>query len=545
MSASDITPAAGFLDLPRELLVDILRYLQHDDIARCRMVCNTLNSIVYDNVSLLHRIELGVERLEERAAGRFNSLERYTRLLERRARWLTLDWSHIEPLKPREIIPQSALPYELQGGTFLNVTNRSGQVTMNKITLPGRTDTRAQYTSHGLQFRALDITADPTQDLLVLLDVAGRINLWTLSAYKAHPQAATSILRPEGASNLFVTALHVAHDLLALVEFAQTMQVTIWNWKTGRTIILGNGTSLSYLATGLAWLSPRAFVLSDASRGELVVFSLENINCVAPAGSRSFNNLPACARLQLPRIENGWHMSYFQLESTPLLASHPQDRLFVASPESHIVVFTMQYVTHNHGRTSSQYAGFVHARYLMTFLNGRAAGEPPKVVPWTQWGPENARIIAQYDPTPTFSRYVHGQKVVFSRHHHMLQRHLLSVYDFNVHPKRVEAALHAQGKVRIVRDEAALGDGEGDVAEVYVGVVDWPTVIPRNSQSGLQYHPFVEAVESSLPYIESSRVVEGGAGRSVQFMMDDERLIEFNVSTRAGPSTDSVRVYVM
>ncbi|KAI9059861.1 hypothetical protein FKP32DRAFT_1760684 [Trametes sanguinea] len=522
--------ATTFLDLPREVVVGILKHLDYDEIARCRMVCSTLNALVNDNASLLYKIELGIENLQESPVKGLSSSERLNFLLDRRVRWLTLDWSYTEPLSAREILPQSALPYELQGGTFLNITSRAGNVTMNKITLPSRADLQPRYTSHDLEFKALDVTTDPTQDLLVVLDIDGRINLWSLSTHRPHPEAATPILRPEGADSLFITALHVTHDLVGLVEWAQTVQVTIWNWRTGRTIILGNDASLTYFATGLAWLSPRAFVLSDAAHGELNVFSLEDIDCTSPAEPLSFHNLAPRARLQLPRVDNIWHMSYFQLESTPLLAAHPRDRPFVASPDSHIVVFTMQYVSHNHRRTSSQYTGFVHAHHLMTYLDARTAGEPSRIVPWSQWGPKNTRIVPQHDPTPTFSRYVHGQRVVLSRRHHTHQHHQLFVYDFNVHPRRVETALHAQGDVSVIHDETLLGDGatDGGAAEVYVGVVDVPTIIPPGSQSGLQYHPFLETVESSLPYIETSKLVEGGLGRNVQFMMDDERLIEFN-----------------
>ncbi|KAI8977790.1 hypothetical protein BD414DRAFT_495635 [Trametes punicea] len=539
---------ASFLDLPHELLGEIIKYLDSNEIARCRSVCTTLNTVIDANAALLYRIELGIEGLVDGPSGGFCTSDRLKQLFERRNRWLALDWSHVLALKPHEIIPQTALPYELQGGIFLSVKNRSGQITINKTVLPTREDLDARHASHALQVKALDITADPTQDLLVMLDIYGRVNLWSLSTYSAHPHASQSVLRTEGPDNLFITALHIAHDLIALVEWAASVQVTIWNWKTGRTIIFGSGTSLPFVATGLAWLSPRVFVLSDATRGELVVFSLHNIDCISPSVSRFFSDLPPCARLQLPRVDNGWHMSHFQLETTPLLGELPRGSPFTAAPESHIVVFTMQYVTDNHRRTSSQYVGFVHSHYLRSCLNAQIEGESPSPTPWAEWGPKNVRIMPHCYPGPGFARFVHGQRVVYSRHHFLHRRHLLSVYDFNVHPRRVEAAMRAQGGVLLVQDEAELGYGPAARAggpEAYIDVVDWPTMIPRNSQSGLQYHPFSEVVESALPYIETCRVVDGGVGRSVQFMMDEERLIEFNLSSREGPSDDVVRVYVL
>lgn len=132
-------------------------------------------------------------------------------------------------------------------------------------------------------------------------------------------------------------------------------------------------------------------------------------------------------------------------------------------------------------------------------------------------------------------RYVHGQKVVYSRAHQVPDRQLISVYDFNVHPARVAAAMRPPptGGVEVVQTEEALLDDPAGPARAFVEVVDWPTVIKRDSQEALQCHPFMEDVESRLPYIETSRLVEAraepGVHRTASYMMDDERLIELRV----------------
>lgn len=170
-------------------------------------------------------------------------------------------------------------------------------------------------------------------------------------------------------------------------------------------IQVGIESTLPYLATGLAFLSPRIFVLADASRGELVVFSLEDIDCISPTFPQTFRMVRPCARLQLPRIDRGWHISHFQLDSTPLLAHLPSPRPFTAAPDAHIVVFTMQYVTHNHRRVSSRYMGFVNSAHLRSYASARDEGESrPKAVPWTQWGPKNARIMTRFIVGAAFAR---------------------------------------------------------------------------------------------------------------------------------------------
>ncbi|KAI0631437.1 hypothetical protein C8Q77DRAFT_1061673 [Trametes polyzona] len=544
-------------DLPRELLVEILKLLDHVHITRCRRVCNALNTLIGGNTALLYQIELGIEDFVDSPAGGLCTSERYNRLLERRNRWLTLDWSHVLPLTPQDVAPQAPLPYELQGGTFLNVRSFAGQITINQTVLPTAANPRTEYTQHVLQMNVMDITTDPTQDLIAVLDIRGRVHVWSLTTYTPHPRAAEPLLRPEGVGNLMLTALYIAHDLIALVEWADMVRVTIWNWQTGRVILTGGGHTLPYLATGLAWLSPRAFVLADASRGELAIFSLQGQDCSSPSEPLSFLTFRPCARLQLPRIDHGWHISLLQLEITPLLAKPPRDRPFTAAPGSHIVVLALQYVTHNHRRVSSRYMGFVHSKYLASHIpaaESNQGGAPPKIVPWAQWGPKNARVLTRSLVGAAFARYVYGQKVVYSRAHSTRGRQLISVYDFNVHPKRVEAAVRMQDArgITLVSSEEDLAD---EVSEpwrtlVYMEVVDWPTVIRRDSQSALQCHPFVEDVESALPYVETTRLVDiqraaGGAQGGASFMMDEERLIELRHYGEGNAATDSIRVYTL
>ncbi|OSC98107.1 hypothetical protein PYCCODRAFT_1471315 [Trametes coccinea BRFM310] len=339
-----------------------------------------LLSDIDETVSLIYQIELGFESLEAYQVDGLSSSELLERLLDRRVRWLTLDWSFVESLRAEEAVPQSNLPYDLKNGTFLNITNHARIVTMNTIILPTRADPQPRYTNRPLVFIALGVTTDPTQDLLVVLDVGGRINLGSLSTR----------MGAEGAD----------HNL--------------------------------------------------------------------------------------------------ELEDRP------------------------------YDHRPNRYMGFVHTHHLMTYLDARAVGEPPRLVPWSQWGPKNNRFEPHYDPLVTSARNVHGQRAVFSRKLYTLRYHRLSVYDFNVHPRRVQAARrYAQDNVPVRSVEVSRGDDvDCGQRRVHVRVVTVPTIVSPDWES--ESHPFLETVENSLPYIETITVVKGGTGRNVQYIMDDERLIEFN-----------------
>ena len=224
-----------------------------------------------------------------------------------------------------------------------------------------------------------------------------------------------------------MTGLSIAHDLIAIVEWTGQVSATIWNWKTGAVILVrthahspmyltqeipqhGQGNDLPYLVTGLVWLSPDKFVIADAETNSLFLFSLSSYDCVSPDTPYSFTTLLPSVRLQLPPIHDTWHLSFFQLEATPLLASVPHDRPFIPSPEQNIVVFTLQYATMDHTQVTSRFLGFVHAHHLMSHLAGR--DQPPErledveVVPWMEWGPENTRIIKNAYSRATYARYV-------------------------------------------------------------------------------------------------------------------------------------------
>ncbi|TFK85393.1 hypothetical protein K466DRAFT_552173 [Polyporus arcularius HHB13444] len=539
-------PSHPLIGLPRELLTCALTFLEHKDILRCRGVCRTLQTTIDQSVGLLYQVQLEIEGLIDGPKGNLCTSDRLQLLLERRDRWLRLDWTNIVTLAAAKLVPETPLPYELQGGTFFNVTTYDGKFTMNMTRLPSIAGPRPTYESKNFDSQYVDITADPSQDLMVVLDVPGRLHVWSLSTCEPHPLAIKPVLREEGTPEARMTGLSIAHDLVALVEWTGQVSATIWNWKTGAMILHGHGHDLPHLVTGLAWLSPDKFVVSDADTNSLLLFSLSSYDCVSPATPYTFATLFPYVRLQLPTIHDTWHLSFFQLETTPLLASVPKDRPFIPSPEHNIVVFTLQYATMDHTQVTGRYLGFVHARHLMSHLSGR--GPPPerlediKVVPWTEWGPQNTRIMRNCFSRATYARYVHGQRVVYpsfrdTREDNRIQ--YIVVLDFNLHPKRLESIVGANGRLKETFDR-----------RIKTELVREPEALERRvaDSSGLHtvpLQPFAEKVTTSLPYVKTVKMVDKRPEkRTSHFMMDDERVIELNHRvSQDDPNDAQVRVY--
>lgn len=44
-----------------------------------------------------------------------------------------------------------------------------------------------------------------------------------------------------------------------------------------------------------------------------------------------------------------------------------------------------------------EYSYIVHSRIIQSYLSGNDNSESPQVVPWSQWGPANTRLIQEYD----------------------------------------------------------------------------------------------------------------------------------------------------
>ena len=140
--------------------------------SRPLQVCKKLNTVISATPTLLYQMELDVEGYNDGPPGELCISDRLRLLRERRLRWLKLDWQHVSFLDSRYVIPITPLPYEMQGGTFFNVTD-NGKICINETRLPSSTHPEPEYRSWVQAHPLVDITTDPSQDLLICLDLHG------------------------------------------------------------------------------------------------------------------------------------------------------------------------------------------------------------------------------------------------------------------------------------------------------------------------------------------------------------------------------------
>lgn len=136
---------------------------------------------------------------------------------------------------------------------------------------------------------------------------------------------------------------------------------------------------------------------------------------------------------------------------------------------------------------------------------------PPRKVPWEEWGPDNTRFMP-YGMQFRWLRYVHGQKVVcppYTAGQGLDRVSVLEVLDFNIHVKRLPenigvGTISCRGDQETVPDKFAL----------YVYTDPSPVEKPEI---------FLKPVVSRLPY---SRAIRTHVGEMYSgFMIDEERIV--------------------
>ncbi|KAI0682113.1 hypothetical protein C8T65DRAFT_301266 [Cerioporus squamosus] len=521
----------GLVQLPQELLVELLKHLELLDLLRCKAVCSILRDVTNDSLELQYRIELAADGLVDGVGCNLSTAERLARLLELRARWHYLDWTDVKPIRA----PAMCQAYELVDGVFASSMGigLSGSRHLSLTWLPTRAEEGRTVERDDLGVTVRDFAIDPSQDLMALVIAdefaSFNIHLRTMSENKPHPRAAKAELKapiPFQVGNSFI---QIVDDIVGTFFWVHGPGLLIWNWRTGKNVVHCIGLGLPAGAYDFAFLSSRAFMLTVATGSgsiELYTFSGDEDALISPSGSSSSPSTPTpfspplapqlqlpffsarrlptrVAELLLPPTKLGRDVRKAFTHSGPFVGRPTPGRPFETSPDARVHMLTLHYGDH-----AGMFNLFVLNRFFLSLVPasvGSRENYTAVVKHWDEWGAENTRMF-EWSVHFHWLRYIHGTRVVFppipERDPNATERAIL-VMDFNVHPKRTDdPGLH-------------LYPAPQDSNRLCI-------VNERRIEAG---PVFEQPVVTRLPYAASTRVGVSTVADYSGFMIDHERLI--------------------
>ncbi|KAI0084537.1 hypothetical protein BDY19DRAFT_970797, partial [Irpex rosettiformis] len=433
------------LSMPPEILIHILSYLEWFQLVSVQAVSHTFREFVRSSVELRYIIELGADKLVHNdlhdGSAALTTQDRLNLLLDRRRRWRMLDWTNRTMIP----LPGSCQAYELVGGVFAKSMRgvfeemwppasrhfiAARLPTRNHLNSDNSDSNRIIREDLGIWTREFAI--DPTQDLLVLLEVnligCIKVHVRTLSTLEIHPTATKSPLTSDPPpsdnpqelqiSNCF---LQIVGDTVGMFYWQSGHCLRVWNWHTGNMIAYQNEMDLPMGCWDLTFLSTRAYMIT--CEGEVGSLDLYAINETSLDGT--VQPPTQVLRLRLPELRPHRHLRTISTHSAPYLA-RPEalENPFVQHQDDRIHVVQLRYSDLMPG-----YTMYVKNEYLLSLMDqmGEKRGVyhelqvqdttpyySPELVhsdapenrhlplinnyqylAWEDWGPSNTRFLQQ------------------------------------------------------------------------------------------------------------------------------------------------------
>ncbi|KAH9172424.1 hypothetical protein EDB89DRAFT_1965167 [Lactarius sanguifluus] len=515
------------LDLPVEILSEVLVLLDHLSILHCSAVCRHFHALVATSINLQYRVELAAEGLIDGSPGgpAYTTAARMDLLLERRVAW--------RALRPRRrasvALAGHCHAYELVGGLFAKALEEYGAARRLVASwLPSNTADETRLVVHDLGVRIKDFALDPAQDLIVLLEhrpavgpsantsaaTAGadiRVHLRKLSAGAVvpHPEAKVPVLCRRALGPVHGCMIQIVEDVVGMYFWMPLHGVLIWNWMAGEELVFIQEDQAPERIWDFSFLSPRAYMVTTLKDGgEIRIYSF--------ASPSSFRRPAHVATLHLPTPHP--NRALFELTTTtgPFLARPPAGSPFSFSRTARVHVFTLHHDPGAHRGRWQPACFVVHNRTLMRYVETyHDDGNGAMDVPWEEWGPAGTRFFVLANGFQ-WLRYVHGTRVVCP----VLQpsgESRVEVLDMNVHASRAPTAAEKLAASRLGIDLEKPVEGSRLVCE--------PSVFPAGGV-------FAKEVVTRLPYY--SVPAPGQDESYVGYMIDEQRLL----GLKASPFTD-------
>ncbi|KAF8261985.1 hypothetical protein EI94DRAFT_1809525 [Lactarius quietus] len=435
------------LDLPVEILSEVLVRLDHRSILHSSAVCRQFYTLVATSLNLQYRIELEAEGLIDGPPGEpaSTTAARMDLLLERRVSW--------RAMRPRRraavALAGHCHAYELVGGLFAKAIEEYGAARRLVASwLPTNTAGETRLVVDDLGVRIKDFALDPAQDLIVLLEhrpaagptantsanTAGadiRVHLRKLGAgaVAPHPAAKVPVLCHRALGPVHGCMIQIVEDVVGMYFWMPMHGVLIWNWMTGEELVFIQEDQAPERIWDFSFLSPRAYMVTTLKDGgEIRIYSF-----ASPSSPRRPTHV---ATLHLPAPHP--NRPLFELTTTtgPFLARPPAGSPFSLARTARVHVFTLHHDPGVH-RARWQPACFVvHNRTLMRYVGEYQEGDAVDV-PWEEWGPTGTRFFVRaWDARRVPCATAVGPERV-------------EVLDMNVHTSRAPTAAEKNAAARL------------------------------------------------------------------------------------------------
>ncbi|KAH9024628.1 hypothetical protein EDB85DRAFT_2150360 [Lactarius pseudohatsudake] len=488
------------LDLPANILPEVLVLLDHCSILRCSPVCGQLHALVATSLDLQYRIELAAGGLIDGPSRgpASTAAARVELLLERRVAWRVM-----RPRR-RAAVALAGLchAYELAGGLFAKAIE----------------EFRA---ARRLVASWQDFALDPSQDLIVFLEhrpVASAsssapnfgagvcVHLRKLSAGASYapsggegPRAVQPCARP-----VHGCMIQAAEDIVGVYFWMPLHGVLIWNWMTGEELVVR------------LFIPPRVLLTSYPGdqfvQGDQVPERIWEFSFLSP---RAY---------MMTTLKDGGEIHIYSFASPSALPRASTGSPFSFARTARVHVFTLHHDPGAHRGRWQPVCFVMHNRTLMRYVEAyRDDGAGAMDVPWEEWGPTETRfsVLAMRFQ---WLRYVHGTRVVCP----VLQPSgecRVEVLDFNMRASRAPTATEKLAASRLGIDLTVPVEGSRLVCE--------PSVFPT---AGI----FAEEVVTRLPYY--SVPAPGQHESYVGYVIDEQRLhVSFDLINGDGGAVRSTQ----
>ncbi|XP_006458803.1 hypothetical protein AGABI2DRAFT_177014 [Agaricus bisporus var. bisporus H97] len=422
------------LDLPVEILFEILIWLDGNSLIVCRSVSKFLRAFLDDRPEFEYQYRLEKQGLVSTYGIRYPYEGRLLTLKSFSRAWRASEIPR--PPTQTYLIEGDCIAYELVAGVFAKTDGLNLTIQwLPSFLRPAQKLVRSQA-QLGIPIK--DFALDPAQDVVALLEadnlppvvLQGRkvnIHLRTLSTNMPHPEAQMPTISfdipysPRG-NDLSAVTIQLGSDILSLFFSVGPGQLhlLLWDWKSGATILNSMYPTLHLppFTRSFELLGPRSYaVLSIEGSGCIYIYNIDY--------PRKPIIPPFCvAKLNFPDLQRGIHLASISSHTGPFLGRPRNDSLFTTASDSRVYVISVRFLNsaYPHGTFFLLHSAF--EPYLQ--IGGVQSEELD--VPWETWSHRKFFFIPLEIPS-NWLRYAHGTRVLLSTGN---ESRNVTILDFNV-----------------------------------------------------------------------------------------------------------------